>query len=106
MKPFEIGTETTPLLTFTVYDSAGAVVDLTGATVTLTAKSGNSAGFSISCSISSPATAGICTAQLTATDAVTPGLYRWELFIEWVATGLTVITKQYDTLRVVERLTT
>jgi len=92
-------------LSFTVTDSNGAVVDLTGAQITFKmalqgATTTKVASTSVSITV---ATSGTCSYSVTSTDLDTIGLYNSELTLNYTSTGK-VLTVQLDNIKIVEDL--
>jgi hypothetical protein len=92
-------------LSFTVTDSDGAVVDLTGAQITFKmalqgATTTKVASTSVSIIV---ATSGTCSYTVASTDLDTIGLYNAELTLNYTTTGR-LLTVQLDSIKVVEDL--
>ena len=91
----------TPTFTFTIKDSAGAALDLTTATaIRFAAKStlalaDANAIFNVACTVTPPATDGICTATLAQTDSTPAGTYTAELQVN-LASGTTITSFQFE----------
>lgn len=75
--------DTTPVITATLTDSAGAAVNLTGATVRFIMRKGGTSSAKVTgeADIGSPASGGEVSYTWEATDTDTPGIYSacWEV---------------------------
>ncbi len=100
----------TPTFEFTLKDDAGAAIDLTNiSTIKFIAKSSlgladGSAIFDKTCTVSVPATAGICTVTLIAADTATVGIYKAEVELRF--TDGTIVTASQFILEIVDDVRT
>lgn len=112
MPTIEFGTKNTPTFNFS-FTKGGVAYDLTGASVTFTAKIllppfDNKGFISKACDVQDPPTGGLASCTLTSVETSVPGTYEAELFLHFAETEESAersqTSKRFE-IKIVETLT-